>query len=149
MAHRDFDQEARDRITRYALPTFTLAGRQFTVRDDVRPDVMAMWDALGPESTLSQADQLGIMDEVFEALIVPEDGQRFREMRQDADGPGLMTLLSAAQWCVEQITSRPFAAQPGSGGSAAGGQQPEPSTGAVLRVAVGESEITASGTGST
>jgi hypothetical protein len=147
MPTRDFDAEARDRIAQYALPTFMLAGREFTVRDDVRPDVMAMWDALGPESTLTQTEQLGIMDEVFQALIIPEDGERFREMRADPAGPGLMTLLQAAQWCVEQITARPFQQRPASGGSAGGARPQDSSTVAALRVQVSESGVSASETG--
>jgi hypothetical protein len=108
---------------------------------------MAMWDALGPDSTLSQTEQLGVMDEVIQALILPTDATSYMEMRADPAGPGLMTLLSAAQWCVEQITARPFAAQPGSGGSLAAATPPASSTVAALRVQVSESGVSASETG--
>jgi hypothetical protein len=147
---RNFDEEREARLAQLSLSTFVMRGHTFTIRDDVNPNVIILFDDLGGTHAeeKSQADQIRIIDEVMQSLVMPSDAEAYQTMRA-TDSPGLMELLDAAQWCVEQITSRPFGQASGSGTSPTGQTSPVASTAPALRVAVGESGITASETPST
>jgi hypothetical protein len=142
--HRDFDAEARERLERIGLATLTMGGETFTLRDDVPPDILKLWDSIGPDSKEAQGDQLQMLDDVFVALVVPEDGQVYLDLRASQRTPGMMTLLSAAQWAVEQLTNRPFDQPAASGGSGGTVSRPASSTGLRSLDAARESERSAS-----
>jgi hypothetical protein len=148
MSSRNFDEERQARLAQLSLSTFVMRGRTFTIRDDVNPNVIILFDDLGGTHAeeKSQADQIRIIDEVMQSLVMPSDAEAYKQMRE-TDSPGLMELLDAAQWCVEQITSRPFQQRSVSGGSADGARPQEQSTVAALRVQVSESGVSASETG--
>jgi hypothetical protein len=154
MTHRDFDQERLDRLERLGQPTFRLGGYDFTLRDDVRLDVLTMWDEFNqrpdPDAPpRSQAARVAVIDQVWTELLVADDAAKYAEMRARPDSPGVIALVRAAEWAVEEITSRPFEQSSASGPSPSAAAKPAASTAPALRVAVGESDVTASGTGST
>jgi len=152
MTTRDFDAEREQRMASLDQPTFRMRGRTFTVRDDVDPNVIMMFELLGNrDSGKSQGEQMQLVDDVMLGLVQPKDAEAYREMRAPGqpDAPGLMELISAATWCLEQITSRPFEPSSGSTTSATDPSSPDTSTEQPLRVVVGESGVSASGTGAT
>lgn len=148
MTHRDFDQERLDRLSVLGLPTFRLGGQDFTLRDDVRLEVLALWDEFNkPDEDASQANRVSVIDQVWTELLIADDADKYAAMRARPDGPGVIQLIRAAEWAVEEITSRPFESSSNSGTpGAAAAPPPAPSTAPPLRVAVGQSENTPSGT---
>lgn len=149
MTTRNFDVEREARLASLELATFVMRGNEFTVRDDVNPNVIMLFEQLGNrDSDKSQGEQMQMVDDVMLGLVMPQDATAYLEMRA-TDSPGLMELVSAAQWCLEQITNRPFEPSSGSTTSATGQTSPAASTEPPFRVVVGESGISASGTGAT
>jgi hypothetical protein len=127
----------------------TLRGHTFTLRDDVNPNVIILFDELSGTRSgeKTQAEQILIIDDVMAGLVMPEDQAAYREIRAGDDTPGLMELLAAAQWMIEEITNRPFEQPSASGTSPTSPPNRDSSTVAALRVQVGESGISASETG--
>lgn len=148
MTYRDFDQERLDRLAKYGLSTFRLGGYDYTLRDDVRLDVLALWDDFnqkpGEAPERGQAERVEIIDQVWHELLIPDDGAKYDEMRRGADAPGVIQLIRAAEWAVEEITSRPFEQSSDSATRQSTAAPQGGSTAPALRVAVGESGVTAS-----
>jgi hypothetical protein len=113
MTHRDFDAEDAARLEKHGLPTFTLSGVTFTLRDDVPLDVLVLWDEFNqkPEEGAperSQAARVKMINDVWHNLLVPEDGPAYDALMASPEKPGVIHLVRAAEWAVETITSRPF-----------------------------------------
>ncbi len=155
MTHRDFDAEDAARLAQYGLPTFTLSGETFTLRDDVPLDVLVLWDDFNrpaaPDSEgnvqeRSQAERVRMIMEVWHNLLIPEDGSRFDTLMTGPRKPGVIHLIKAAEWAVETITGRPFDQSSDSPTPSAEETPQAGSTAPALRVAGVASAGTGSGT---
>jgi hypothetical protein len=150
--HRNFDQEFAAKQAEYGAVSLEMGGHSFTLRDDVRPEVIGLWEILMPDATgtggepLKQSDKIRAIDDVFRELITPSQTGEYDALRQTPESPGLMMLIEAATWAIEQITNRPFWSGSDSGTSPTAAANPTASTVQALRVQVGESGISASET---
>lgn len=109
MALRDFDRERQQRHA--ALPTerFTIAGRTFTIRHSIAPDVFLPWlDMTGDEDMRTTLD---IAWSAIEACIVETDQWRAaRDERDPALTIDMDDVLALLPFLLEQVTGRPTAA---------------------------------------
>ena len=77
MAHRDFDQQFAEQQARLGSVTLRMGGHDFTLRDNVRPKVIGLWEVLMPDAVgddgkpLRQSEKIRAINNVFRELITP------------------------------------------------------------------------------
>lgn len=126
---RDFDQERRERQALTPRETFTIAGREFTVRAAVNPDVFVPWMMMtGDEGMLAT---LGIVwtaiAECVEERELWEEARAERDPARTIDSDDLLQLLP---YLLETVTGRPTGADASSsdGSASTGTTSTEPSS---------------------
>lgn len=126
---RDFDQERRERQALTPRETFTIAGREFTVRAAVSPDVFVPWMTMtGEEGVL---ESLGIIWTAIAECVVErelwEAARAERDPDKTIDADDLLQLLP---YLLETVTGRPTEADASSsdGSASTGTTSTEPSS---------------------
>lgn len=106
---RDFDRE-RPPVKPLSERQFQLRGRTFTVRERVRPEAQAIL-----EDSIMQASALQVLsdyDEAFVMYLVPEDADKWKEVRA-LDGSDVLQyaeINSIMRFLIEASTDRPTSA---------------------------------------
>lgn len=100
--------------------TFVVRGETFTWRD-VRPEILTAFTPAEEEEKKEgeEADNSGIwkqLDQQIELFLVPEDIERWKNLRAREENPVTIVQLNAIlEWLVEAQTERPTATPSPSG----------------------------------
>jgi hypothetical protein len=91
--------------------TFVVRGETFTWRD-VRPEILTAFQPVEQETKEGEeADNSGIwkqLDEQIQLFLVPEDVERWANLRSREDNPVTIVQLNAIlEWLVGEQTERP------------------------------------------
>lgn len=110
---RDFDRE-RPPVKPLSERQFTLRGRAFTVRERVRPEAQAIL-----EDSIMRASALDVLDDYDKAFLmylVPDDADKWREVRA-LDGDDVLQyaeINAIMKFLIEATSDRPTTAPSGS-----------------------------------
>ena len=105
---KNFDEARRNRQASRDDRTFQLGGETFVLRTGIRPDVLAPYDDLGPNTTT--VDTLKILDQLLLDLVEPDENaaERYHAIRANEQDPVEMSdLLDVIEWATEVYTARP------------------------------------------
>ena len=90
--------------------TFVVRGETFTWRD-VRPEILTAFQPTDEPKEGEDADNSGIwkqLDEQIQLFLVPEDAERWANLRSREDNPVTIVQLNAIlEWLVGEQTERP------------------------------------------
>lgn len=90
--------------------TFVVRGETFTWRD-VRPEVLTAFQPAEDDEKKDPEDNSGIwkqLDEQIALFLVPQDVERWKELRAREDNPVTIIQLNAIlEWLVGEQTERP------------------------------------------
>ncbi len=88
--------------------TFQLGGETFVALPSVHPDVLAAYDKIKPETSITET--MEVVDEVIIQLIDPRDDSagRYTSIRANKTDPlSVDDLLELVKWLMAQQTGRP------------------------------------------
>lgn len=106
---KDFDTSRAARRRSEDQRTFKLAGETFIMKNGVRPEALAGFDAITPDSPI--IDMMAAWDELFLAMIEDRDGEaerRYRALRDSTVDPlTLEDLDEVVLWMMEEVGGRP------------------------------------------
>lgn len=133
---RNFAEEQRAKIRPESERTFVLPGdpqdETFVLRPSIPPDVMAVWDEVGPGTP--SRDVFAAIDHIVTGSLHAEDRDRYLALRANGDAEdvaNLGTLFEVVKWIIETETSFPTP-----GASPSGDGSSNPTNGASSTAAV-------------
>jgi hypothetical protein len=112
---RDFDEARKRRQDKDR--SFKIGGETFVMKPGVRPEALADYEKIGPDSTPTET--LAIIDGIVLSMIDGADGghDRYVKVRESEDDPvTLGDMQELVEWLMEEQTARPTELAPASGG---------------------------------